>query len=60
MMHDSLQMILLKRFEVKVSYFHDNLKSYEMNDAMLNSVLIGEHVNANTFTKESTLNLAET
>ena len=58
-MHDFLQIILFQRFIIQVGYIHDDFKSNEMNNAVLNCVLISKHVNADTFTKKSAGNLAQ-
>ena len=38
-MHDLSKFVVLQRFEVNRSKFHDNLKGNKMNDAMLNGML---------------------
>ena len=59
-MHDSFQWILSQSFKVQVAHFHDDFEGNEMNDAMLDSVLISKHVDANAFTEKSTEYLIQT
>ena len=52
-MHNYLELVIHKRLEVKITDLHDDLKSNEVHDAMLNGVLQGEHVKIDHFCCES-------
>ena len=52
-MHNYLELVIHKRLEVKITDLHDDLKSNEVHDAMLNGMLQGEHVKIDTLCCES-------
>lgn len=52
-MHNYLELVIHKRLEVKITDLHDDLKSNEVHDAMLNGVLQGEHVKIDALCCES-------
>jgi hypothetical protein len=51
--HDYLELVVHERLEVEIADLHDDLKSDEMHDAVLNGVLQGEHVKIDGLCGES-------
>lgn len=50
-MHDSLKGISLERLKVHLTDLDDDLQCNEVNDAVFNSVLVGQEININAFAK---------
>lgn len=49
--HDSLKGISLERLKVHLTDLDDDLQCNEVNDAVFNSVLVGQEININAFAK---------
>jgi hypothetical protein len=47
-MHHWFKCVLFQRLKIKVTYLHDNLKGYEVDDAMLDGMLVGKQIAANS------------
>ena len=56
---DSGQFIMQEGFIVKGAYFHDNFKSNEMDDAVINCVLVCQQSDIYTLSKDGSENLDE-